>query len=79
RVNADEFPMTHDFLSQMLGVRRASVTLAAGALQSAGIIRYRLGRIEVLDREALETTACECYRVVRDEFDRLIGPPPPRP
>lgn len=79
RVNADEFPMTQEFLSQMLGVRRASVTLAAGALQHAGIIRYRLGRITVLDRDGLEATACECYRVIRDEFDRLLGTPPPRP
>ncbi len=79
RVNADEFPLTHEFLSQMLGVRRASVSLAAAALQNAGIIRYRLGRITVIDREGLEATACECYRVIRDEYDRLLGSPPPRP
>ena len=78
RVGTDEFPMTQEFLSQMLGVRRASVTLAAGALQNAGFIRYRLGRITVLDREGVEATACECYRVLRDEFDRLLGTPPPR-
>lgn len=74
RVRVNSFPMTHEFLSQMLGVRRASVTLVAGALQQAGLIRYGRGEVTVRDREGLEETACECYQVIRDEFDRLLGP-----
>jgi len=73
RVGADEFPLTQEFLSQMLGVRRASVTVAAGALQRAGFIRFRRGRLTVLDREGLEGSSCECYRVIRGEFERLLG------
>ncbi|MGH9182537.1 MAG: Crp/Fnr family transcriptional regulator [Acidimicrobiales bacterium] len=73
RVGSDEFPLTQEFLSQMLGVRRASVTVAAGALQRAGFIRYRRGQIALVDREGLEGSSCECYQVIRDEFDRLLG------
>jgi len=73
RVSGDDFPMTHEFLSQMLGVRRHSVTAAAGRLQSAGVIRYRRGRMSIVDRDGLEGTCCECYRIIRKEFDRLIG------
>ncbi len=73
RVGADEFPLTHEILAQMLGVRRAGVTVAAGVLQRAGLIEYRRGRLRVLDRAGLEDAACECYGVVRGEFDRLLG------
>ena len=73
RVRSDRFPMTHEMLAAMLGVRRASVTEAAGKLQSAGMIRYTHGKITILDRSALESASCECYRVVRADFDRLLG------
>ncbi len=74
RVGRDEFPLTHEFLALMLGVRRASVTEVAGRLQRAGLIRYRLGRIRVLDRAGLEAASCECYFVIKQEYDRLLGP-----
>lgn len=72
RMGGDEVPLTQEFLSYMLGVQRPSVTLAAGALQKAGLIRYTRGRITVLNREGMEAAACECYRVVRSELDRLL-------
>jgi len=72
RVGADTFELTHLFLSQMLGVRRASVTEAAGALQRAGLIDYRRGRMTILDRPGLEAASCECYAIVRAEFARLL-------
>ena len=59
-------------LARMLGVHRPRVSTVAGALQRAGLIRYVRGRITVLDREGLEATACECYRVIRGEYDRLL-------
>jgi CRP-like cAMP-binding protein len=72
RVGADEFPMTHEFLAQMLGVRRASVTVTAGILQQAGFIQIQRGRLRVVDRAGLEGAACECYQVIRDVFDQLL-------
>jgi CRP-like cAMP-binding protein len=63
RVEGDEFPMTHEFMGMMLGVRRAGITVAAGALQKTGLIRYRAGRIQVTDRPGLEAATCECYRM----------------
>jgi CRP-like cAMP-binding protein len=78
RVQTDSFPITQEFLAQMLGVRRASVTLAAGTLQQAGLIHYRRGTMTIVDREGLEDVSCECYQVLRAEFDRLLGPTPPR-
>jgi CRP-like cAMP-binding protein len=73
RVNADEFLLTHEFVSQMLGVRRATVTEALGILQQAGVIGSRRGRITIVDRPGLEAAACECYRIARDEMDHLLG------
>ena len=73
RAEGDEFPMTHEFLSMMLGVRRAGITVAAGQLQKAGFIRYERGRMEITDRPGLESAACECYGVVRRAFDALLG------
>ncbi len=73
RVPGDDFSLTQEFLSQMLGVRRATVTTAASILQRAGYIRYRRGHIQIADREGLESASCECYRVIRSEYERLIG------
>jgi Mn-dependent DtxR family transcriptional regulator len=64
--------MTQELIANMLGVRREGVTVAAGNLQSAGLIRYQRGKITVLDRPALEARCCECYKVVKTEFDRLL-------
>ena len=71
---SDDLMLTQEFLAQMLGVRRPSVTVAAGVLQSAGLISYRRGRIRIADRAGLEQGACECYETVRQEFDRLLVP-----
>ena len=73
RAGRDEFPLTQEFLAQMLGVRRPSVTIAAGMLQKAGFIRYSRGRVTVVDREGLESASCDCYRIIRDEYERLLG------
>lgn len=72
RVPLRELVMTQELVASMLGVRRESVTEAAGSLQNAGYIRYRRGHIAVLDRAGLETSACECYGVIRKELDRLL-------
>jgi CRP-like cAMP-binding protein len=69
---------TQEMISNMLGVRREGVTESAGKLQAAGVISYRRGQITVLDRIGLEQKCCECYRVVRNEFDRLLPEPPHR-
>jgi CRP-like cAMP-binding protein len=73
RVPSDEILMTQEFIANMLGGRRESVTAAAGHLQDAGFVQYSRGHIRILDRRALEAYACECYRVVKDEEDRLMG------
>jgi CRP-like cAMP-binding protein len=73
RVGMDAIPMTHEFLATMLGVRRVSVTLVLRPLQEQGLIRTGRGQITILDRERLEAAACECYRLVRIQYDRLLG------
>jgi CRP-like cAMP-binding protein len=72
RLSSSELSMTQELIANMLGVRREGVTEAAGKLQQAGLIHYRRGRIVVLDRPRLETRCCECYQVVKTEFDRLL-------
>jgi CRP-like cAMP-binding protein len=72
---ADTFELTQDFLAIMLGVRRPSVTLAAGILQQAGLIRYVRGKITVIDRPGLEAASCECYRIICDDYERMLGAP----
>ena len=69
RVNSDTFPLTHKFLSRMLGVRRASVTVVANKLQQAGLVRYSRGQMTILDRQGLEKASCECYRLLKSESD----------
>ena len=65
--------LTQDLLAQMLGVRRASITDAAAKLQQDGSIRYRRGAVTVVDRRALERAACDCYGIIKAEYDRLLG------
>ena len=72
RLESNELSMTQELIANMLGVRREGVTEAAGKLQDAGLIRYRRGRITVLDRPGLEARSCECYQVVKKELDRLL-------
>lgn len=73
RVGADHFRLTQEFLAQMLGVRRPSVTVAANILQKAGLITYSRGLIVVTNRKGLEAASCNCYRVINHEFQRLVG------
>ncbi|MBA3774319.1 MAG: Crp/Fnr family transcriptional regulator [Ramlibacter sp.] len=73
RLSSDSLVMTQELIANMLGVRREGVTEAAGNLQRAGLIRYRRGRIDVLDRPGLEAAVCECYAVVKVEFERLLS------
>jgi CRP-like cAMP-binding protein len=72
RLASNELSMTQELIANMLGVRREGVTEAAGKLQDAGLIRYRRGKITVLDRPGLEGRSCECYQVVKTELDRLL-------
>lgn len=72
-LGSDSLPLTHDFLAKMLGVRRPSVTLAAGALQRAGLIESSRGMIRIVNRTGLESISCDCYRLVRDHYDALLG------
>jgi CRP-like cAMP-binding protein len=73
RLDSNELRMTQELIANMLGVRREGVTEAAGKLQGLGVIRYSRGKITVLDRALLERLSCECYAVVRNETERLLG------
>jgi CRP-like cAMP-binding protein len=73
RVNSDELKLTHEFISHMLGVRRAGVTQAAQKLQEKGLIQYQRGNVKILDQPGLEASSCECFRVLKEEYDRLLG------
>jgi CRP-like cAMP-binding protein len=74
RIESDSLPLTQEFLSQMLGVRRTTVTAVAGTLQATGLIRYhRRGHIDILDRRGLEETACGCYEIVRQQMKQFVS------
>ena len=75
RVESNTFPLTQEFIAQMLGCRRAGVTVAAGTLSRAGMISYKRGNINILNREDLEQTSCECYSIIKNEYARLLGTP----
>jgi CRP-like cAMP-binding protein len=83
QAEGESFELTQEYLAELLGVRRPTVTVVAGSLQREGLIHYRRGAMIVLDRRGLETTACECYQIVRGTYERsllsasLSGPPPP--
>jgi Mn-dependent DtxR family transcriptional regulator len=73
RCRCEELPLTQEFLAMMLGIRRAGVTEAALILQAEEYIHYRRGQITIRDRAGMEEFTCECYRIVKDEFDRVVG------
>jgi CRP-like cAMP-binding protein len=75
RIGSDKFLITQEFLAQMLGSRRATVTLSAGILQKAGLIHYHRGHVEIVDRAGLENVSCECYRVIKTELDKVTASP----
>ena len=72
RIDTDTIHLTQEFLADMLGVQRTTVTAAAGSLQAKGLIRYRRGVVDILDRAGIEAAACECYGAVRRGYDRLL-------
>jgi CRP-like cAMP-binding protein len=73
RAHSDVFPMTHELLAEMLGVRRSTVSEVLEPLKEQGLIRYSRGKFTVLDREGLKAGSCECYRGINEEFERLFG------
>jgi CRP-like cAMP-binding protein len=72
RVGSDQFMITQEFLGQMLGARRSTVSVSAGILQRAGLIRYVRGHVTIVDRAGLEAVSCECYAVIRSELERVV-------
>jgi CRP-like cAMP-binding protein len=75
RVGRDEFPMTQEFMGELLGVRRPTVTIAASTLQAAGLIAVRRGYIKIVDRSGLEGAACECYAIIRGLYEQIFPEP----
>lgn len=75
RAEGEALTYTHEFLSRMLGANRKSITLAARSMQTAGLISYRRGTMQVLDRAGLEAASCECYKIVKERFDAFLSPP----
>jgi len=73
RVRSDKLPLTQEFLSQMLGTRRSSVSVAAATLQKAGLIQYNRGHVSVVNRKALENASCECYGVIQKQIQNWRG------
>lgn len=73
RIGGDDLPLSQEFIAAMLGVRRAGVTQTAQKLQDNGLIRYHRAHIKILDRPGLENYSCECFHVLRDEYNRLLG------
>jgi len=73
RVHTETLPLTQETLAQMLGVRRPTVTLAAGMLKKAGLIEYNRGSVKVINQKGLESATCGCYQIIKKEFDRLQG------
>ncbi len=72
-VGSDDLALTQEYLAAMLGVRRAGVSETVGRVEERGLVRHSRGRIKVVDRAGLERCACECYRIVKDEYERLLG------
>jgi hypothetical protein len=72
RVGKEEFVLTQEFLAEMLGVRRQTVTVFAGTLQTAGFINYRRGTMRIINREGLEESSCECYEITKSFYDRIM-------
>lgn len=73
RVDSKDLKLTQEFIGHMLGVRRAGITQAAQKLQQKGLIRYQRGHVHILDQQGLEASSCECFKVLREEYDRLLG------
>jgi CRP-like cAMP-binding protein len=73
RIDSDHLPLTQEFISMMLGVRRAGVTQIAQKLQERKVIQYRRGNVQILSQTGLEASACECFKSTKAEYDRLLG------
>lgn len=73
RIETDQFPLTHDFMARMLGANRATVSLTAATIQQAGYIRYTRGKLTILNREGLEDTSCDCYRIVKKRYEDILN------